>query len=154
MFFGVCKFELFIPQSGSLKQKRSVINSLKDRIRNRWHVSVAEVATQDLRQRGTLGVSLVGTSPGALDAALEAMRRLVDEEPRATVTKWEVRVEPFDGAAAAPRDLTLSVERFRSHGENQIACTADQTDDALDWDSDEEDDEYFGPRKEQPEEKE
>ncbi len=143
MFCGLCKFELFIPQSGSLKEKRSVLNSLKDRIRNRWQASVAEVATQDLRQRGTLGIALVGTSPGALDAALEAMRRLIDEEPRATVITWEVRVEPFTGAATAPRDLTLSVDRYQGDDNSEAA-----------WDTDEADDEYYGPHRDGQIEKE
>ncbi len=48
-----CKIELFLPQSRSLKAKRQVLKSLKDRIRNRFNVSIAEVDHQDLGQRGT-----------------------------------------------------------------------------------------------------
>lgn len=150
MFCGLCKIELLIPQSGSLKQKRSVINSLKDRLRNRWHASVAEVANQDLRQRGTLGVALVGTRPSALDAALEAMRRLVDEEPRATVIAWEVRVEPFAGAATAPRDLTLAVERFGPSEESTVPWDDENNEN----DENDADDEYFGPFRDERSEKE
>jgi uncharacterized protein YlxP (DUF503 family) len=43
MFIGVCTFTVHIPDSGSLKTKRQSLRSLKDRIRNRFNVSVAEV---------------------------------------------------------------------------------------------------------------
>ena len=119
MFFALCRFEIHIPHCRSLKGKRSVLGSVKERIRGRFRVSVSEVAHQDNHQRGVLGVAQIGTSPGALEASLEAMRRLVEQESRCFITSWETRVEPFEGAARAPRDRILSV--------------------------DDEDDEYFGP---------
>ena len=148
MFFGLCKFEIFIPQSGSLKQKRSVLKSLKDRIRGRWHASVAEVDTQDLRQRGTLGVALIGTNPTALESAMEAVRRLVDEEMRGTVTSWQVRIEPFTGAAAAPRDLTLMTGGFSSRSDDETPYGGSEGLEENDsWDTEDADDEFFGPQK-------
>ncbi len=104
MFFALCRFEVFIPQGRSLKGKRSVVSGLKERLRNRFRASVAEVDHQDLHQRAALAVALVGVSPTALEAALEAMRRLVEQETRCCVTLWETRVEPFDGAPSASFD--------------------------------------------------
>lgn len=54
-----CLVSLHIPDSGSLKAKRLVIRRLKDRIRNKFNVSVAEVDDFDLWQRATLGVAVV-----------------------------------------------------------------------------------------------
>ncbi|HEC82890.1 MAG TPA: DUF503 domain-containing protein, partial [Firmicutes bacterium] len=48
-----CLVSLHIPDSGSLKAKRLVIRRLKDRIRNKFNVSVAEVDDFDLWQRAT-----------------------------------------------------------------------------------------------------
>ena len=56
MIVGACEMDLWIPGSGSLKGKRSVIKSLKERLKNRFNVSVAEVADHDLWQRCRLGV--------------------------------------------------------------------------------------------------
>jgi uncharacterized protein YlxP (DUF503 family) len=97
MFFALCRFEILIREGHSLKAKRSVIGRIKERVRVRFHAAVAEVATQDLWQRGTLGVALVGTHPAALEDGLAAIRRLVEEEPRCQITAWQARVEPFDG---------------------------------------------------------
>jgi len=56
MIVGACEMDLWIPGSGSLKGKRSVIKSLKERLKSRFNVSVAEVDDHDLWQRWRLGV--------------------------------------------------------------------------------------------------
>ena len=59
MFIGVGRFELFIPASGSLKDKRQVLRSVSGTVARRFNVSIAEVDFQDLWQRTALGVSCV-----------------------------------------------------------------------------------------------
>ncbi len=56
---GLCTVELFIPDSQSLKDKRQVLLSLKDRLRERFNLSVAEVGGQDLWQKAVLGLACV-----------------------------------------------------------------------------------------------
>jgi uncharacterized protein YlxP (DUF503 family) len=56
---GVLRFTLRLPGSGSLKDKRQVVRSLAQRIRNKYHVSVAEVGDNDLWQIATIGVACV-----------------------------------------------------------------------------------------------
>ena len=49
---------LFFPEAGSLKGKRAELNRVKALLRERLHVSVAEVAHQDAWQRSTLAVAI------------------------------------------------------------------------------------------------
>jgi len=56
---GLCTVELFIPESQSLKDKRQVLLSLKDRLREKFNLSVAEVDGQDLWQKAVLGLVCV-----------------------------------------------------------------------------------------------
>jgi len=56
---GTCKVTLYIPDGGSLKEKRLVLRRIKDRVRNKFNVSVAEVDDCDLWQRSTLGIATV-----------------------------------------------------------------------------------------------
>ena len=51
--------ELHLPHVGSLKDKRHVLKGLKERVRARFEVSVAEVDHQDVWQRATLAVAYV-----------------------------------------------------------------------------------------------
>lgn len=59
-FVCVIEAHLLVEDSGSLKSKRKVIRSLKDALRKRFGVSVAEVAGHDVWQRSTLLVALAG----------------------------------------------------------------------------------------------
>ena len=56
---GVLRFTLRLPESGSLKDKRQVVRSLSQRIRNKFRVSVAEVGDNDAWQIATIGVACV-----------------------------------------------------------------------------------------------
>lgn len=64
MFIGVGRFEFFIPESLSLKDKRRVLRSMVGAVRNKFNVSIAEIEYQELWQRTVLGVSCVAESTG------------------------------------------------------------------------------------------
>ena len=85
MIVGLCRIDLFLPESRSLKAKRQVIKGLKDRIRNRFNVSVAEVEHQSLWQRATLGLAMVSEEKGYIDRTLHQVLNLVQAEPRLLV---------------------------------------------------------------------
>ena len=53
------KLTYYISYSTSLKEKRQVRNSLVDKTKQKFNVSVAEVATQEIHQTLTLGISIV-----------------------------------------------------------------------------------------------
>lgn len=78
MIIGVLKLNIAIRQARSLKDKRQVINSLKDRLKNRYNVSIAEVDNQDVRQVGNLGIVQVGSDArytrGSLDSVVDLVR--------------------------------------------------------------------------------
>jgi uncharacterized protein YlxP (DUF503 family) len=89
MFVGIVRVELHLPQSGSLKAKRQVIRSLKERIRVRVHAAVAEVEFQDLWQRAALGVAVVSADAGHAREMLQAVRSLVEAQYDAILTDWQ-----------------------------------------------------------------
>jgi uncharacterized protein YlxP (DUF503 family) len=59
MFVGVARFVLQIPGARSLKDRRKVVKSFKDRVRARLPVTVAEVGDVERHQIATLGVAVV-----------------------------------------------------------------------------------------------
>jgi uncharacterized protein len=73
---GVLTLELRIESSHSLKEKRHVVQSLKDRLRHKFNVSVAEIANQDLWQRATLAAVTVSSDRENAEKVL----RSVEEE--------------------------------------------------------------------------
>jgi uncharacterized protein YlxP (DUF503 family) len=77
MFIGVGRYELFIPGSVSLKDKRHVLRSVLDSVRKRFNVSIAEVEYQDLWQRAALGVSCVAESMGHCRKVLQEVEKAI-----------------------------------------------------------------------------
>jgi uncharacterized protein YlxP (DUF503 family) len=70
MFVGVLRFSLDIVGARSLKDKRSVVRSLKERVQSRLRVSIAEVGALDDPRRATLGVACVSNSAAVCDEVL------------------------------------------------------------------------------------
>ena len=71
MTVGVLQLELSIGDAMSLKDKRRVIKSLKDRLAAGHNVSVAEVGAQDEHRRSVLAVAMVGSDKQYVEGALE-----------------------------------------------------------------------------------
>ncbi|MDD5217393.1 MAG: DUF503 domain-containing protein [Candidatus Omnitrophica bacterium] len=76
--------ELFIPASNSLKTKRMVLRSIKDRLKNQFNVSVAEVDYLDKWQRARLGIVMISSDKtvveGSFQAILDFMETVRDTE--------------------------------------------------------------------------
>ena len=71
MQVGVCRITLHLPDNRSLKGKRSVVRSVCDRLRHRFHVGVAEVGGQDLWQRAVIGIVTVSADARVARRVLE-----------------------------------------------------------------------------------
>jgi uncharacterized protein YlxP (DUF503 family) len=74
--------ELMIPDSHSLKERRAVVNSLKERIRGRHNVSLAESGSDQVWQRANFNIACVADSQSTVDHILRSVIQLIDEEPR------------------------------------------------------------------------
>lgn len=72
---GVITLEMRLDHSHSLKDKRHVLQSLKERLRNRYNVAVAEIAYQDLWQRGLLAAVTVSSSRAVAEKTLQSVER-------------------------------------------------------------------------------
>jgi len=82
---GVLRIELFIPESGSLKTKRFAIRSIKDRLKNRFNVSVAEVDNGDKWQRASLAIAAVSNESKHMESILGNVMNLVYGDSRVEV---------------------------------------------------------------------
>lgn len=79
-------WELALPGCSSLKEKRSVVRSLRDRLRAKFNVSVAETALHDVHGRAALTIALVATDARFAESVLEKADRLVELHGGAIIT--------------------------------------------------------------------
>jgi len=84
MPIGLVTLEIHIPDARSLKDKRQVLRSLKDRLRAHFNVAVAELDHQDLWQRALVGVVSISADDGhlteSMQAALEESERILGRD--------------------------------------------------------------------------
>jgi uncharacterized protein YlxP (DUF503 family) len=85
MVVGVVTWDLHLQGCASLKDKRRVIKSLKDRLHQRFNVSVAETAAHDLWQRAELACAVVAGDRHQAETVLRAADRLVAEHDLARI---------------------------------------------------------------------
>jgi len=78
LFISLLTIELMIPWARSLKDKRSAVRGLKDRLRSRFNASVAEVAHQDKWQRAVIAVCMVGSDRRQLESDMTRVRLLCE----------------------------------------------------------------------------
>jgi uncharacterized protein YlxP (DUF503 family) len=78
MVVGVLRLTLFIPENHSLKGKRQVLRAIKDRVRHKFNVSIAESDDHDLWQRAELGICQVGNDRAFVDRALREVVNYID----------------------------------------------------------------------------
>jgi uncharacterized protein YlxP (DUF503 family) len=92
MIVGSVRARLLLRESRSLKDKRQVVRSIKDRLRNEFHVSVAEVDAVDNRQLIVLGLALVGRERKHVRTTLEQIVAALRSHPVAELLDHEMDV--------------------------------------------------------------
>ncbi|MGH0034244.1 MAG: DUF503 domain-containing protein [Myxococcota bacterium] len=92
MIVGAALVEIHVHGSQSLKAKRGVVRSIKQRVRNRFEIAVAEVGGQDLWQRAQLGLTAVGSDATRVRSVLEAAIRFIEGLHLAEVIGSEVEI--------------------------------------------------------------
>ncbi|MCC7350388.1 MAG: DUF503 domain-containing protein [Phycisphaerales bacterium] len=90
MIIGVLQFELAIHDAMSLKDKRRVIRSIKDRIAHGRNVSIAEVGALDEHRRSILGVSMVSNDGRYVEGALSKLVDFVRSVPQVDLIDYQI----------------------------------------------------------------
>jgi uncharacterized protein YlxP (DUF503 family) len=96
MLIAAALIELELGEADSIKDKRKVVRSVKDRLRERFNVSVAEVAAQDERHSICIGCVKVGIDAKHLREQLEGAVRFVESLGLAEVVGDDVTVVRLD----------------------------------------------------------
>jgi uncharacterized protein YlxP (DUF503 family) len=89
MVIGLLTVEMHLPGARSLKDKRMIVRSVKDRLK-KFNVAVSETAHHDLWQRAELGIVTISTTDEAVDRALAAVKDEIDRVEPGLVTRTQI----------------------------------------------------------------
>ncbi|HBY99773.1 MAG TPA: DUF503 domain-containing protein [candidate division Zixibacteria bacterium] len=90
MVIGILTVSISIPQANSLKDKRRVVKSIKDRLRNGFNVSVAEIGEQDIWRTALLGIAVISEDATYANGVLSRVQDLIQNNRDAIMTSCEL----------------------------------------------------------------
>lgn len=92
MLLGTCTINLYFPDSHSLKDKRSIVKSIKLRIRNNFNVSVAEINNYGLWKNTTLGIACIGNKKRYLDSVINEVIKFIEQQNKLQVINFKTTI--------------------------------------------------------------
>jgi uncharacterized protein YlxP (DUF503 family) len=92
MIVGTLRVRLLIRSARSLKDKRQVIKSIKDRLRNEFNISIAEIEAQDSPQLAVLGMAMVSNEAHAVKQTLGKIVEALKSDQVAEFLEHELEV--------------------------------------------------------------
>ena len=112
MYVGVLRLHLSIVGARSLKDKRSVVRSFKERAQARLRVSIAEVGQLDHPRHASLGVAVVSNSAAQCDKVLSSVASMAGTLPDAILTDRASEIIPFgEGGAGLQGGIEQALDR-------------------------------------------
>lgn len=93
MVYGVFQVQIRLLGTFSLKDKRSIVRKIVERVRNRHFVSIHEVADHDLIGNATFGIALTGTDAIVVENVIQAILKSFDENPEIEVYDTVIHVD-------------------------------------------------------------
>ncbi len=95
MTVGVALVIFRLHEVHSLKEKRKIVKSLIEKSRNRFNVSVAEVADQDTHQKAAIGIAVIGNDGRVLNSLLDRIIDFMEALGLAELVSREIELIPM-----------------------------------------------------------
>ena len=92
MKIGVLQIEISVTDAMSLKDKRRVVKSIKDRIANGHNVSIAEIGALDEHRRSILGMAMVGNDGRYVEGALSKLVDFIRAVPQVSLLDYQIEM--------------------------------------------------------------
>ncbi len=92
MIVGTLKLYIYIPESRSLKDKRQVLRSYKEKVRRKFNVSICELDMQDIWEKAILGVAYVNSSRVQVERVLDRVINFGDTLGKFEILKFEKEI--------------------------------------------------------------
>lgn len=96
MVVGVFQFELHLPESRSLKDKRRLVKSVLTRLKASYNVCATEIGHHDLRQRAMIGVTCISTSDYQAQELFSCIERDIEMKDGLEITDRKITTYKID----------------------------------------------------------
>lgn len=92
MIIGLLKIDLHIHDSHSLKEKRMVTKSLKDRLRRQFNITITETDNHEKWQLADLGIATISTDTRHANQVLSGVVKFIEDFKEAEIIRYEIEM--------------------------------------------------------------
>ncbi|MBL7197850.1 MAG: DUF503 domain-containing protein [Candidatus Omnitrophica bacterium] len=92
MIIGIVKLLIFISSSSSLKEKRMVLRSLKNKLRNNFNISIIEIDDYDKWQKSTLALATIGTEKSRVNSLISNIINYLENNKQIQLLDYEMEM--------------------------------------------------------------
>jgi uncharacterized protein len=92
MLVGLCELFIYLPDSRSLKDKRSTIKSFKAALRKKYNISISEIGHKNSWKQSTIGVGYIGDNRQLIDQVIDKIVKDVDNHPEFQLVNFQITV--------------------------------------------------------------
>ena len=90
MIIGLLTFDIYLPYSHSLKEKRKTLNKLKDRLKKKYNIAFAELDYLNKWQRSKIGMVTLNTQKNMIDKVFQKIILEAEENIEGEILRKEV----------------------------------------------------------------
>lgn len=92
MVVAVCRISLHLHGVSSLKEKRQLLKKIIERTKNRFNVSAAEVGSNDMWQKGEVGLSVIGNDASFVNSVMDTIINYIEDMHLAEIIESDLEV--------------------------------------------------------------
>jgi len=92
LIVGTCRITLFLQGVSSLKEKRGIVKKIVEKAKNRFNMSVAETAFNDMWQKSELGIAMIGNDSAYINSMLDKAVNFIESMNLAEIINIEIEV--------------------------------------------------------------
>jgi uncharacterized protein YlxP (DUF503 family) len=89
---GICIIHFSLFDSDSLKDKRKIINSIKERVKNKFNVSISEIGENDNYKRGIVGISYISNNSKVANQVLSKIVDYIEDSFYIEINNYEIEI--------------------------------------------------------------
>lgn len=91
-YVGILQFTILMRSSHTLKDKRRILRSIKDRLGHRYNISIAEIEDMDVRNHAVMGIALVGNESKYVETVLSKIVEQLRVHPEAELVDHSLEI--------------------------------------------------------------
>lgn len=92
MLIGLCELIIYLPGCRSLKDKRSVIKSLNNKLRRKYNISISEIGFKNIWKKSMIGVSCLSDSKKIIDGTFDMIIKDIENNGMVELINYQISI--------------------------------------------------------------